>query len=139
MHVGVRSQVFPTEDENRILSALTNFFPGKDTKYRFENCVVSMNTDRKESLELVRNAIHSSRIIDTVRSSILRNLIGLETRILVDKQAAYYGKLRLVDDREEEPPLGSIWISISFADDEELEAFLKWFVPPTKNGRIVLD
>ena len=139
MQVGVRCQVFPTEDKNRILSALANFFPEKNTEYRFENSIVLMNTGKRESLDIIRNAIHSSRIIDAVRSSVLRNLIGLETRILADKQAAFSGRFRLVDDREEEPPLGSVEISISFANDEELEAFLRWFVPPTKNGRIVLD
>lgn len=139
MHVGVRCQVFPTEDKDRILSALANFFPEESIEYQCEDCVALMHNDKRESLELIRNAIHSSRIIDAVRSSVLRNMIGLETRVLIDKQAAYSGKLRLVDDREEEPPLGSVEISISFADDEEFDTFLRWFVPPTKNGRIVLD
>lgn len=139
MFVGVRCQVFPTEDKNRILSALANFFSEKNIEYQSDDHAFLMNTDKKESLDLIRNAIHSSRIIDAVRSSILRNLIGLQTRVLIDKQAAYFGKFRLVDDREEEPPLGSVEISISFVDDDELEAFLNWFVPPTKNGRIVLD
>ena len=139
MYVKVRCQVFPTEDKDKILSALYNFFPENEVEYQSEDHAAIAISDKRNFLDLVRNAIHSSRIIDAVRSSVLRNMIGLETRVLIDKQAAYFGKFRLVDDREEEPPLGSVEILIGFADDEELETFLRWFVPPTKNGRIVSD
>jgi predicted RNA binding protein with dsRBD fold (UPF0201 family) len=139
MRIDVRCPVFHTEDEDRILLALNNFFVSSDLKYHPKERVVKTTAVNRNALDFIRNAIHSSRIIDAVRSSLLRNMIGLETRMLIDKQAAYSGKFRLVDDREEEPPLGAIEIYMSFADEKEFETFLNWFVPPTKEGRVIIN
>jgi predicted RNA binding protein with dsRBD fold (UPF0201 family) len=67
----------------------------------------------------------------------LANWDGEKTRMCFDKQAAYHGKLRLVDDRQEEPPLGLVEIMIRFSSEEEFEAFLVWFAPPTKDGHVI--
>jgi predicted RNA binding protein with dsRBD fold (UPF0201 family) len=91
----------------------------------------------RSDLEWLRNRIHELRIIDTVRTRLLANWNGWKTRIFIDKQAAYHGKIKFLDDREELPPLGCIELQLEFNDESEFEAFLRYFTPPTKEGRIV--
>lgn len=137
MILGVSCPVFPTEEEERVISAVNGFFEKAEVIYRENEHVVFAEATERGVLESIRIVVHSMRIIDAVRAAILRNLIGLETRILIDKQAAYYRKFRLLDDREEEPPLGAIEIRICFEHQNEFDEFLKWFAPPTRNGKIV--
>jgi predicted RNA binding protein with dsRBD fold (UPF0201 family) len=54
-----------------------------------------------------------------------------------DKQAAYTGKIRLIDNNHEDPPLGSIEIKFEFSSGSQFEEFLDWFSPRTKNGRVI--
>lgn len=137
MIISVFSPVLPTEDRNKVVSAVTHFFEPAEAVYHQGMQQVTVKAGGEQALEMIRNIVHSMRIIDAVRAAVLRNLIGLETRILIDKQAAYYGKFRLLDDREEEPSLGAIEIRMQFEHETEFENFLKWFVPPTKDGKIL--
>ena len=137
MIITISSPVFPTEDETKVISAAISLFETAEAIYDQDVREVSVTATERRALELIRNIVHSMRVIDTVRAAILRNLIGLETRFTIDKQAAYHGKFKLIDDREEEPSLGVVEIRIRFEHEKEFEDFMKWFVPPTKDGRIV--
>lgn len=138
MDIIVRCPVFPTEDEARVRSALVNLFatetPGFDTHDEKMLLIVS---NERNSLEFIRQSIHSLRIIDAARRKLMQNWNGIGTSISFDKQAAYYGTLRLVDELEENPPLGCIELEITTENDEEFESLLAWLTPPTKDGRIV--
>jgi predicted RNA binding protein with dsRBD fold (UPF0201 family) len=67
------------------------------------------------------------------------NWDGTKTSVFFDKQAAYHGKLRLIDETEEEPPLGCIELEIMLEDEADFNEFIAWFVPPTKDGRVVIS
>ncbi len=97
-----------------------------------------LSSNKRGSLDLVRQHIHTLRIIDAVRKRVFSNWDGSVTSIFFDKQAAYYGKLRIVDETEEDPPLGCIELKISFEDEAEFDGFLAWFAPPTKDGRVIV-
>ncbi|MFX0106789.1 MAG: hypothetical protein ACFE7R_00740, partial [Candidatus Hodarchaeota archaeon] len=90
-----------------------------------------------ESLDYIRKTIHSLKIIDAVRARLQHNWNGSTTSVSFDKQAAYNKKLRILDDREEEPPLGCINLVIAFAEPKDFEKFLIWFTPKTIDGRVV--
>lgn len=137
MHIVASTIIHPTEDAVRVEAALGNLFLPDSQLVETEGHQIKLSSVNRGSLDYVRTKIHSLRIIDAVRSRLLSNWDGEETTLCFDKQAAYNGKLRLVDDRQEEPPLGPVEIMIRFASEEEFEAFLAWFVPPTKDGHVI--
>ncbi|MFW9886733.1 MAG: RNA-binding domain-containing protein [Candidatus Thorarchaeota archaeon] len=137
MDVIARCPVHPTEDAARVCSALTNFFVSDSSCKETENGCMMLMSNKRSSLDIMRQYIHVLRIIDAVRKRILSNWDGTKTSVFFDKQTAYYGKMRLVDETEEEPPLGCIELEIMFEDEAAFDEFLAWFVPPTEDGRVV--
>lgn len=137
MQIVATTIIYPTEDEKRVEAALGNLFLLGSLPLQTEGRQIRISSMKRNSLDYVRSRIHSLRIIDAIRSRLLANWDGVKTIICFDKQAAYHGKLRLVDDRQEEPPLGLVEIMIRFASEEEFEAFVAWFAPPTKDGHII--
>ena len=133
----VRCPVNPTEDVARVCSALINLFVSDSSCKETENGYMMLISNKRSSLNLIQQYVHALRIIDAVRKRVLSNWDGTKTSVFFDKQAAYYGKLRLVDETEEDPPLGFIELEIMFEDETEFDEFLAWFVPPTEDGRIV--
>ena len=134
----VRCLIYPTEDVNRVCSALSHLFVSDSTCKETESGHMMLESNKRSSLDLIQQYIHNLRIIDAVRKRVWSNWDGTKTSVFFDKQAAYYEKLRLVDETEEEPPLGSIELEITFEDEDEFNEFLAWFAPPTKEGRVVI-
>lgn len=139
MHFIVKSLAYPTENPQRVQEAIENIFGSIPIEI-----VKKVNFSEISSPELVqthlthiRQAIHDKRIIDATRVRLLRNRDELTTMIFLDKQAASVGKLRLLDNENEDPPLGSIELRMNFVTDSEFEQFLTWFSPPTKDGKII--
>ena len=131
--------MYPTEDTNRVQDTLENLFGSIPFKiYEKEALLELISTElTKDKLDHIRQVIHDKRIIDAVRVRLRRNRDELSTFIFLDKQAAYVGKLRLLDNENEEPPLGPIELRLDFSMDSEFEEFLEWFAPPTKDGKII--
>ncbi len=139
MQLLLQCSVFPTEDFQKISVALSNLFPNIDidfTTSQPEDEIV-INISGEESVAFLRQYIHEARIIDAVRKKLVSNWTGSETKIHLDKQSAFIGKLRLIDEADDVSPLGTIETKLIFEDDAEFEKFLLWFVPPTKDGRVV--
>jgi predicted RNA binding protein with dsRBD fold (UPF0201 family) len=137
MDAVVRCPIYPTEDTERVCSALTHLFASDSSCHETEDGYLMLRSSKRGSLDYIQQYIHSLRIIDAVRKRVLSNWDGTKTSIFFDKQAAYYGKMRLVDETEEDPPLGSIELELKFEDEDDFNRFLIWFVPPTKDGRVV--
>ncbi len=139
MEIEIGCSVYPTEDMGLVLQALRTLVPGTNP---IEQSGVGKSglfcrLQGSRSLEWIRNRIYDLRIIDAVRSRLIANWDGHETRVLFDKQAALSGRLRLVDDFEETPPLGAIDIVIRPVSEAELEDLMAWLVPRTEDGRVV--
>ena len=137
----VRCQVNPTEDSELVNQALLNLFPDSSCIRRELQMGVELNIALNEyqHIENLRLMIHDMRIIDAVRLRLQRNWNGMNTIIHLDKQVAYHHKIRLIDDSEEEPPLGTIEIQLNFDDENGFEKFLRWFTPPTQNGKVMMN
>lgn len=135
----LRCLVYPTEDIQRVEEAIKNIL-GPITLSRIESNefteIHSTETD-KTRFAILRQSIHNKRIITAVRVRLLKNLDESTTFIFFDKQAAYAGKPRLIDNTHEDPPLGSIEIRFDFKSESQFEEFLDWFSPRTKDGRII--
>ncbi|MFX1482023.1 MAG: RNA-binding domain-containing protein [Promethearchaeota archaeon] len=136
MDILVRCPIHPTEDTTKVEKALVNILGPQNTVR--ENSELMFTHTQKESLSLVRQAIHELRIIDAARKRLLSNWNGTSTQIHFDKQAAFIRKLRIIDDSEALPPLGTIEIDLIFNNETEFSQFLHWFTPPTKDGRILI-
>ncbi len=135
----IRCIAHPTEDIQRVEKAIENIL-GPTTQSRIELeefTEISATVTNKNSFAILRQAIHDKRIIDAARVRLLKNLDEFTTFMLFDKQAAYTGKLRLIDNNHEEPPLGSIEIKFEFESESKFEEFLDWFSPRTKDGRVI--
>jgi len=140
MKIEVRAPVYPTEDSSRISEALKHPFPDMafETSQEGDISWLGCKTTTQSSLGTFRSLIHENRIIDAARRILERKWNGTFTSLQIDKQAAYRGKLRIID-LDDDPPLGFIDIIITTNDESQFEEFLKWITPPTKDGRIVKD
>jgi predicted RNA binding protein with dsRBD fold (UPF0201 family) len=139
MEVHITCPVNPTEDIKKVETALENLL-GRSDFTSVDNTDVSEITTtftNREGINLIRQTIHETRIIDAARKRLRSNWNETSTKIYFDKQAAFAKKLRIIDDTLELPPLGSIEIVIIFDSEQEFEEFVNWFTPPTKDGRIV--
>jgi len=135
----IRCIVHPTEEIHRIETAIENILGPitlSATKFDEFTELFSSNTS-KDSFAMLRQLVHDKRILAAVRVRLLKNLDEYTTFMYLDKQAAYTGKIRLIDNIHEDPPLGSIEIRFEFESESLFEEFLDWFSPRTKDGRIV--
>ncbi|MHA1942914.1 MAG: RNA-binding domain-containing protein [Candidatus Thorarchaeota archaeon] len=139
MDIFVRCPVNPTEDVLKVKRALENIIGLQTfTSEKHDEISELVLTDLKqESLNLVRQTIHELRIIDAARKRLLSNWNDTSTQIHFDKQAAFVGKLKIIDDSIELPPLGTIEIGLIFENESQFEEFLHWFAPRTKKGRAI--
>lgn len=138
MEVFITCSVNPTEDSKKVRIALENLL-GKSDFIVDDNdkSEISVTYIDRGAINLVRQTIHETRIIDAARKRLRSNWNGTSTNIHFDKQAAFTKKLRIIDDNQELPPLGSIEMILSFESEQEFDEFVNWFTPPTKDGRII--
>lgn len=113
-------EVRPTEDLDKVKKALSTAISVTDfvveeiaAGYR----VVRAKCTSVECLEPLRNAIKAQQIGPAVRSYLHKHWRGGALTILMHKQAAYAGKVSLVDS-ERESPLGPIRIEVLGTEEE---------------------
>jgi predicted RNA binding protein with dsRBD fold (UPF0201 family) len=139
MEILIVSPVNPTEDIAKVKKALENLLGKSDftTIDNDDTVEISTSYTNRDTINLVRQIIHETKIIDAARKRLQSNWNGTSTKIHFDKQAAFVKKLRIIDDGLELPPLGTIEIVLSFESELEFEMFVNWFTPPTKDGKII--
>jgi len=135
----IRCLVHPTEDIQRVEVAIENLLgPITLSRTELDEYTELYSTEiNKTHFAILRQSVYDKRIINAVRVRLLKNLDEFTTFAFFDKQAAYAGKLRLIDNNHEAPPLGSIEIRLDFKSESLFEEFLDWFSPRTKDGRII--
>lgn len=136
----IRCIIHPTEEIQRIEKAIENILgPINLSTTKFDEFTeIYSSITSNTSFAILRQLVHDKRILDAVRVRLLKNLDDFTTFIFFDKQSAYAGKLRLIDNIHEDPPLGSIEIKLEFESAFQFEEFLDWFSPRTKDGRIMV-
>jgi predicted RNA binding protein with dsRBD fold (UPF0201 family) len=139
MKATIRCIVHPTEDIQKIEKAIENILgPIAISSTKFEEFTEIYSPEiNRASFTILRQLVYDKRIIAAVRVRLLKNLDEFTTFMFFDKQAAYTGKIRLIDNINEDPPLGYIEIKFEFASESQFEEFLDWFSPRTKNGRVI--
>lgn len=149
IYVKVSAFVYPTEDSEKVRKAIISLF----TNLKIEKEPVKITGNHKEisplfllsgedGIELLQSfhgLIRREGIIDSIRDKVFNKGLsndGLSTRFLLNKQAAFVG-IPSIPPQEE--PLGSIEVFIKAGSQAEMERLFTWLLPPTENGKSVIE
>ena len=92
--VTITARFYPTEDQSKVERAILNLFPGSRLE-RSADVIMA----RTEDLGRFKETIRNHRILDTTRSVMQRGSAGRRTRFLLNKQAAFAGKVSFLEGK----------------------------------------
>lgn len=124
MHVTIKAEIKPTEDEEKLLKAVRKIFPEVDFKIhesRGKRFFIGESTEIS-SLKYVKENWRRRRVRSTA-ARLLREATSPGTIFMrLSKQAAYVGVASILDF-DEQPAIGSIEVEVKTENPEEL---IKW-------------
>jgi predicted RNA binding protein with dsRBD fold (UPF0201 family) len=120
------AKCYPTEDPTKVERAVLNIFPGSELE-RSPGELVARTQDLSRFKELIRN----HRILDSTRRVMLRGTEGQSTSFVLNKQAAFSGRVSFLEERV---ALGGLRVTM---EDQSLEALIDEVAPVTVNGEEV--
>lgn len=125
--VVVSCPVFPSEDPEKIRSALLNIFP--TAIFEEEDGKLTGQAD----LDTFSKLIRKQKILDTARNQMQKGMRGRSDKTIfnLNKQVATVGKVSFVDYRT---ALGTISVCV---ESDDLEAYIDRVAPMTVNGEEV--
>lgn len=147
IHVKVSAPVYPTEDPEKVIKAISALFT--DIKIEREDLKpVEPETGVLPSLLLsgeggidllltLHGLVRKEEIIDSVRNKALNTGLssdGLSVCFFLNKQAAFVG---IPSIPAQEEPLGPIEVVIRADSQEEMKRLFEWLLPLTEEGRPV--
>ncbi|MBN1785920.1 MAG: hypothetical protein JW825_02870 [Candidatus Methanofastidiosa archaeon] len=121
MRVTVRARINPTEDEEKVIKAIKNIFPNIELLNDDEYLVGESGA--LEDLSMLKVLIDAQSIRDSARKAIRNGKDGDGTRIHLNRQAAFVGKVNFSSDS----PLGPIVVKIR----GDLDDMLDYLAPST--------
>jgi len=134
--VEVSAHVNPTEDRDRVQSAIEGIFPGLEYELQEREGFAArlVGSGGRDSLELLHELLRSRKILDTGRRNM--HIDGGTVTFILNKQAATVGKVSFPPGDE---LLGSIWVEVGMQDADEAERVVDWLAPPTENGHPIFE
>lgn len=149
MHVKVSAPVYPTEDPEKVIMAISAMFTDiiiekEDIRTAKPEIGVSPSLllSGKGGISLLltlHELIRREEIIDSVRNKALNaglSADGCSVRFLLNKQAAFVGFPSIPAQEES---LGSIEVIIWANSQEEMKRFFEWLLPLTEEGRPIAE
>jgi len=135
--VEVETPLYPTESKEAVIHAILNIVQAETDEIKMiegNPPLLRLKKRGHRALMKIHRLLREERILDTARDMLISSLkrSGMMT-LLLHKQAAYVGELRLCSS-EDESPLGVIKVRLSFKGDTSL--FLDWLAPKTVSGRV---
>ncbi len=127
MTVEITCPVFPSEDPNKVRTAMERIFPDAEITESDDRLI-----GKTDNLDHFGRQIRKQRILDTARSVMLRGKRGNVTRFFLNKQVAYVGKISFC---EEKTILGTMKVVVT---DDGLDAVIDRVAPVTVDGEEVL-
>lgn len=131
VEIEIRTKVHPTESEEKVVKAIKNIFPDAEIEIRDDGEVYA----RAYSLERFRELLRRQRILDTVRSEILKRRDGNEITLYLNKQTATVSRINFCD---EDAVLSPIKVTFRL-NNIPFSRFLDYIAPETKDGRPVKE
>lgn len=124
--VDIEAPVQPTEVRERVADAVRSLFPEADVTASSDEV-----TARTHKIDHFRDRLFEQRILDTARKQFMQNRTrnGFEFRL--KKQAAFQDVVNFSVGNPAE--LGDIEVRVT-VDDPEVEEFIEYLAPRTKDG-----
>jgi len=127
MIIKLKSNIKPTEDEEKITNAIKNIFMDAKLVVEGDNLIgEASNIDRFKEL------IRSQAILDTARMVLENGIIGNSTKFIINKQAAFAGLVNFDKDIH-----GGVWVKLIVKENEDINDVIKNIAPRTKNGKVI--
>ena len=115
--IEMSSQINFSEDPIKIKKAITNIFPYSIIKS--ENFEIIAKSKELRSFEKIYETIHTNHSQKVYSRSLENNLKDDTTWFLLNKQAAFVGKIVICDEAEESP-LGPILVTLTSSSIYEM-------------------
>ncbi len=124
--------VWPSEDKEKVLLALSNVFDYERIREEKEGYAVKLiaEADSLNALKKLHRLLREERILDSARKHLLSGIDGNTLTFMLNKQVAYIGKVVFADS-EKESPLGPIKITV---ETKNPKAVVDWLAPKTARG-----
>ena len=114
--------VHPSEDPNKIKTAISNIFPYSTIKS--ENSSILAKSNNLNSFEKIYEIIHSRQTQKTYKQNLEKNLEHDTTWFYLNKQAAVVKKI-VICEQSDESPLGPIKVTLTSLN---IDKVIDWLV-----------
>ena len=131
MRLRVEAQVKPTESREKVEAAIKKIFPTLELS-QTENSLAGESTS-VESLDRLHQLLRQQAIRDSARSVMLRGRRGNVVQFMLNRQAAFVGKVSFSGG---ESPLGPIVVMLEAPDIERL---IDYLAPRTREGKPIKE
>ncbi|MCY3412954.1 MAG: hypothetical protein INQ03_15050 [Candidatus Heimdallarchaeota archaeon] len=136
LHLVVEVKLNNTERRESLEEILHKFLPGEIVvDERIDGRFLLIRAEGTENMQILHDWIASQRIIDTVRSRLIKSIVGNVTAVYFNRQAAYMNHLSLLD-LEDGTPLGPINYQLI---SDNLFEIIDMITPQTIDGRIMTE
>ena len=149
IHVEVSTAVYPTEDLDKVIKAVSSLFTDIQLKKKVTDItgpeagvflsIFLSGEGGIDTLQTLHGLIRREEIIDSVRNKAFSKGLssdGLSVHFSLNKQAAFVG---IPNIPAQEEPLGSIKVVIRADSQEEIERLFEWFLPLTEGGKPIVE
>lgn len=120
--LSLRAQVSPSEDPERVLTALRNVLGDCDYEVERRADSINLTSSGPGCLNKIHDQLRDRHVRDAARRLLLKSIDGTRMRILFNRQAAFVGVIAAVSAAEESP-LGPIVLEL---DANEPMKLLDW-------------
>jgi|Deesub1362B_J571_1020462.scaffolds.fasta_scaffold00118_68 predicted RNA binding protein with dsRBD fold (UPF0201 family)/cytidylate kinase len=134
VEVEIEAKVHPTEDEEKVKSAIKNLFPDAELTVVDKNGY-GIIKGKSEKIDTFRELLRRQRILDTARFELINGVSGNKITLLLNKQTATVSRINFV---EEDTILSPLVIKFKIYGID-LEKFIDFLAPETKNGKPVKE
>ncbi len=130
VEVEIITEVHPTEDKEKVVQAVMNFFP--DAQIQTENGHL---TALAKDLSTFRNLLRKQRILDTARTELRENTQHNTIHIHLNKQTATVSKINFT---EEDIVLSPLRVEFRVYG-VDMDRFIDYLAPRTREGKPVVE
>jgi uncharacterized protein len=131
--VFVEVEVNPTEDEEKVRTAINNVLGAASTTVQplGKGSVLIAEAKGKDALMKLRNLLRNDRIRDASRRLLFKSIRGNKLNFFLNKQVAYAGHISFSEETAESP-LGPIRFSI---ETDDPVALVEWLAEKSERER----
>ncbi|MCS7140397.1 MAG: hypothetical protein N3F04_04810 [Candidatus Nezhaarchaeota archaeon] len=137
MKIIVRAEIRPTEDEEKVRTAVLNVITPSSLKIEDLGTgkILIAEAERPKALERLHQRIRQQQILDSARLMMLRWSSEDKVVFYLHKQAAFMNNITFCLPSRESP-LGPIKVEITGVDAKSV---IDWLAPPTSKGKPIFE